>query len=80
MKTRYGCLGALFIVAAVGAYGSLTSTADDEGYGRLFFFLAFGLMLLYLLSFIEWLTTRPKIEQRGFPVIPLPPRPPDDER
>jgi hypothetical protein len=81
MKTRYGCLAGLFVVAACAAVASWAD-ADREPQGpvTVVFFLAAALAVLYAFSFVDRSTTRPKIEQRGFPVIPLPPRPPDRER
>jgi hypothetical protein len=60
MKTRHGCLAGLLAVAVVGTWGTWVTTAgrgEDSG-GRLAFGLFFGLVVVYVGSILEWLTTR----------------------
>lgn len=74
---RYGCITCLAALAIVGALATwLTGWGDDGAGTRLAFALAFGLLIVYVGSLIESLTTRRKLP----PNSPDAPPPSPDRR
>jgi hypothetical protein len=70
MKTRYGCLTLLGLLAAVTAVNEWTADEPSDKGAALTMMGLFALGAIYVVSAIEWLIARGKREARGFPIEP----------